>query len=105
MRHVVAVEHFGQIDSGAGGYDFGACAEGWGHPCAPRSDLAAVAGAKAELGLDDIFVPRPDDLDHLGTSVLVRFHAAFIATAKLFESAVANEIQQMRVVLPCAVTA
>jgi hypothetical protein len=38
------------------------CAEGWAHACAPWSDL----GTKAEFGLDDIFVPCPDYLDHLG---------------------------------------
>jgi hypothetical protein len=61
VRHSLPVEYFSQIDSGAGGSDFGACTEGLGHPCAHSSDLGAVAGAKELLGCDDIFVPSPYD--------------------------------------------
>jgi hypothetical protein len=64
-----------------------------------------MADAKSGLSLDDIFVPCPYDLDHHGTGAQVLFHTAFIATAELFQSAVTDEIQQMRVVPTCSVTA
>jgi hypothetical protein len=67
-----------------------------------------MADAKADLRLDDIPAPGPYDLDHLDVGVAkVGSHPAFIPNAEFEEPepAVADEIQQIRLVLTCAVTA
>jgi hypothetical protein len=64
-----------------------------------------MADAKSGLSLGDILVPCPYHLDHHGTGAQVLFHASFIATAELLQSAVTDEIEQMRVVPACPVTA
>jgi hypothetical protein len=105
MRHVVAVEDLIEIDSGVRGYNFGTSAESREHSSAPWPDPVAIASSKDHFGLDDVLVLGSDDPNDLCTGAHVCVHAAFVAVAEFEESAVPDEVWQMRIALAGTVAA